>query len=90
MSTTIETARGVVSERLNPALESLEHNVRDARRAMAHGRRVAEDWVDGATLQVRRHPWGSTALAVTAGMFAGCVLGFALGWQAGHRTPQAR
>jgi ElaB/YqjD/DUF883 family membrane-anchored ribosome-binding protein len=88
MSTTIDTAREAVSERLNPALESLEQNVRDAHSAMAHGRRVAEDFVDGATLRVRRHPLSSTALAVTAGMLAGCVLGFALGWQAGHRTPQ--
>ena len=90
MPTTIETAREVVSERLNPAFESLEQNVRDARRAMAHGRRVADDFVDGATLQVRRHPLSSTAFAATAGMLAGCVMGFALGWKAGHSTPQAR
>jgi hypothetical protein len=90
MSTTIDTAREAVSERLNPALESLEQNVRDARSAMAHGRRVAEDFVGGATLRVRRHPLSSTALAVIAGMLAGCVLGFALGWQADHRSPQAR
>ena len=82
MPRTIETARQVVSERLNPVRESLEQNVRDARRAMAHGRRVADDLVDGATLQVRRHPVSSTVLAATAGMIAGCVLGFALGWKA--------
>jgi ElaB/YqjD/DUF883 family membrane-anchored ribosome-binding protein len=90
MSTTIDTARAAVSERLNPALESLEQNMRDARRAMAHGRRAAEDLIDGATLRLRHHPVSSTALAVSAGVLAGCLLGFALGCQAGHRTPQAR
>lgn len=90
MPTTIETAREAVSERLNPALESLEQNLRDARRAVARGRRVAEDVVDEATVRIRRHPLSATALAATAGMLAGCVIGFVLGWQAGHRKPQAR
>jgi ElaB/YqjD/DUF883 family membrane-anchored ribosome-binding protein len=90
MTTTIETAREAVSQRVNPALESLEQNVREARRAMAHGRRAAEDFVDGTTLRVRRHPLGSVALAVTAGALAGCVMGFALGWEAGRPPAQAR
>jgi ElaB/YqjD/DUF883 family membrane-anchored ribosome-binding protein len=90
MSTIKETAKDVVSERLNPALESLEQNLRDARRAVAHGRRAAEDFADEATLRIRRHPLSSTALAVAAGMLAGCVMGFALGWQAGHHRPRAR
>ncbi len=88
MSTTIDTARDVVSERLNPALESLEQNVRDARRAMTHGRRAAEDFVDDATLRVRRHPLRSVTLAVTAGAAAGCTVGFGFGWLAGRRTRQ--
>jgi ElaB/YqjD/DUF883 family membrane-anchored ribosome-binding protein len=87
MPVTIETAREAVSERLNPALESLEQQLHDARRAMAHGRRAAEDLVDGATLLIRRRPLSSTALAATVGMLAGCVMGFALGRQAGHRRP---
>lgn len=90
MSTTIDTAREVFSERLNPARESLEQNVRDARRAMAYGRRAAEDLVDDATLQVRRHPWRSVTLAVTAGVTAGCMVGFGLGKLAGRRTTEAR
>jgi ElaB/YqjD/DUF883 family membrane-anchored ribosome-binding protein len=85
MPATIETAKEAVSERLNPALESLEQKLHDARRAMAHGRRAAEDVLDGATLQIRRHPLSSTALAATVGILAGCVMGFALGRQAGHR-----
>ena len=87
MPTTIETARDAVSERLNPALESLQQKLHDARRAMAHGRRTAEDMVDGASLQIRRHPLRSTALAATFGILAGCVMGFALDRQAGHRRP---
>ena len=90
MPTIKETAKEVVSERLSPTLESLEQNLRDARRAVAHGRRVAEDVVDEATLHIRRHPLSSTALAETAGMLAGCVLGFALGLQAGHRKSPER
>jgi ElaB/YqjD/DUF883 family membrane-anchored ribosome-binding protein len=68
-----------------PILESLEQNVRDARRAVARGRRVAEDYVDEAALQVRRHPLSAVGIAVTAGILAGCVLGFALGRRAGDR-----
>jgi ElaB/YqjD/DUF883 family membrane-anchored ribosome-binding protein len=90
MTTTIETAREAVSKRVNPALEALEQHVREARRAMVHGRRAAEDFVDETTLRVRRHPLGSVALAVTAGALAGCVMGFALRWQAGRRPAHAR
>lgn len=90
MSTTIGTAKEVVSERLNPALESLEQNVRDARRAMAHGRRAAEDFVDDAALRVRRHPLRSVTMAMTAGATAGCLIGFGLGWVVGRRTSEAR
>lgn len=90
MSTTIDTAREAVSERLTPVLDSLEQNVRDARRAMAHGRRAAEDVVDDATLRVRRHSLGSVTLAVTTGAAAGCMIGFGLGWLAGRRTSEAR
>jgi ElaB/YqjD/DUF883 family membrane-anchored ribosome-binding protein len=90
MTSTIETASEAVSKRVNPALESLEQNVREARRVMAHSRRAAEDFVDETTLRVRRHPLGSVALAVAAGALAGCVMGFALGWQAARRPAQAR
>jgi hypothetical protein len=87
MNTTLESAREAVSERLNPALKSLEQNVRDARRAIAQGRRVTEDVVDRATLRVRRHPLSSMAFALSAGALAGCMIGFALGRKAGHTAP---
>jgi ElaB/YqjD/DUF883 family membrane-anchored ribosome-binding protein len=84
MHPTLESAREAVSERLSPALDTLEQNVRDARRAVARGRRAAEDCLDETTLRVRRHPWSSMALGLGAGALAGCLFGLALGWQAGH------
>ena len=84
MNATLESAREAASDRLNPALESLEQNVRDARRAMAQGRRAAEDFVDETTLRVRRRPLTSMAFAVIAGALAGCLLGLVLGWSTGH------
>jgi ElaB/YqjD/DUF883 family membrane-anchored ribosome-binding protein len=87
MNTTVESARGMVAERLTPALESLEGNVRSARRAIAQSRRKAEDLVDQTTLQVRQHPVASMAVAAGAGALAGCLIGFALGWKARRTAP---
>jgi ElaB/YqjD/DUF883 family membrane-anchored ribosome-binding protein len=66
---------------------SLEENVRTARRAIAQSRRAAEDLVDQTTLQVRQHPLASMAVAAGAGALAGCLIGFALGWQARRPAP---
>lgn len=89
MTTNIEATKETVREHLKPALEAVEVNVRDARRAVEHGRRAAEDFIDDTTLQVRRHPFGSIALAATAGALTGCVLGFALGCQTGRGRSDA-
>jgi ElaB/YqjD/DUF883 family membrane-anchored ribosome-binding protein len=83
MTTMIDKTREAVSDRLDPAFESLEQRVRDARRAVEHGRRVAEDGIDEAALLVRRHPLSSVGLAVSLGILAGCVLGFAVGRRTG-------
>lgn len=86
MNTTIESAKEAVAERLSPALESFEdnvrENVREARRAITHGRHAAEDLAAGTALEVRRRPLMSVAVVGAAGAFAGCMFGFALGWQA--------
>jgi hypothetical protein len=87
MNTTLESAAEALTERLSPALDSLGQNVRDARRAVARGRRATEDLIDQTTLRVRRRPATSMAVAVSAGALAGCMIGFALGWQAGHTAP---
>jgi ElaB/YqjD/DUF883 family membrane-anchored ribosome-binding protein len=86
MHTTLESAKEAVSERLGPAREAVEQNVRDARRTIARGRRAAEDFVDDTTRRVRRSPLTSMAFAVSVGVLAGGMVGFALGWKAGHTT----
>ena len=85
MTTTVETAREAITERLNPALESIEEDVRQARRSIVAGRHAAEDFVAEGALQVRRHPLSAIAVAGAAGALVGCMLGFALGWQARRR-----
>jgi ElaB/YqjD/DUF883 family membrane-anchored ribosome-binding protein len=89
MNTTLESAREAVSDRIAPALESLERNVRDARRTIAQGRRATEDLVDETTLRVRRRPFASVAVAASAGAIVGAMIGFALGWQVARPTPDS-
>lgn len=72
-------AREAIKERLSPALDTLDENIRQARRAIVDGRHAAEDFAAGAALQVRRHPLSALALAAGAGALAGCLFGFALG-----------
>lgn len=78
-------AKEAIKERLTPALETLEENVRDARRAIVHGRHAAEDFATGAVLQVRRRPLGALAVAAGVGALGGCMMGFAFGWRTHRR-----
>jgi ElaB/YqjD/DUF883 family membrane-anchored ribosome-binding protein len=68
-----------IKEQFGPAVETLENSVRQARRALVHGRHAAEDAAAQAAHQVRRHPLSAIALATGAGALAGCVIGFAFG-----------
>jgi ElaB/YqjD/DUF883 family membrane-anchored ribosome-binding protein len=70
-----------IKERLAPALETLDENVRQGRKLIVRGRHAAEDAVAAAALQVRRHPLSTVVAAAGAGALAGALLGFALGWQ---------
>jgi ElaB/YqjD/DUF883 family membrane-anchored ribosome-binding protein len=79
MTTTIESAKEAVSDRLEPALESLEDAMRGARRTMRQGRHAAEDLAESTALQVRRHPLPSVGVAGAVGLLIGCLFGFALG-----------
>lgn len=80
MATMLESATmQAIRERTEPAIEALEKNVRDARKAIVAGRRAVEDYTAGASLQVRRHPLGSVAVAAGAGVLLGCIIGFTLG-----------
>ena len=63
-----------------PTLESVEHAVRNARRAVNGARAATEDFVAGTALEVRRHPLTSVGLAATAGILTGCAFGFAAAW----------
>jgi ElaB/YqjD/DUF883 family membrane-anchored ribosome-binding protein len=84
MATMTGTAavKEAIKERLTPALETLEENTRDAKRAILHGRHAAEDFITETALQVRRHPLSAIAIAAAAAALAGCLIGFALGRRA--------
>jgi hypothetical protein len=86
-TTTIETVRETVAERLSPAFEE---SVRDARRAITQGQYAVEDFAAGAALQVRRHPLASVLLAGVAGGLAGWMCGFVFGWRTFRRTHTTR
>jgi len=83
MATIADATKSVeaIKERLSPALETLDENVRQGRRLIVQGRHAAEDAVAAAALQVRRHPLNTVVIAAGAGALAGGLLGFALGWQ---------
>lgn len=69
-----------------PTLESIEEAVRTARRAMSTARTTTEDFVDQASLTVRRHPLIAVGVAAGAGLVTGCVFGFVGAWFARRRT----
>jgi ElaB/YqjD/DUF883 family membrane-anchored ribosome-binding protein len=75
-------AAEAIKERFVPASETLEDNVRQARRAIVQGRYAAEDAAAATVLQVRRHPVVAIAVATGAGALAGCLIGFAIGSRA--------
>jgi ElaB/YqjD/DUF883 family membrane-anchored ribosome-binding protein len=72
-------AKELLQDRFGPALEALEDNVREARRAITTGRHALEDVVEGTALQVRRHPLRALAVTAGVGALAGCLIGFAIG-----------
>ena len=86
MSTTIDTVRDAVRERVTPAIDAVQDQMRTARQTMTHGRHAAEDLIATGALQVRRHPLKSVALAGLAGALVGCLFGAALGWRVHDRT----
>jgi ElaB/YqjD/DUF883 family membrane-anchored ribosome-binding protein len=63
---------------------AIEGRVDDARRALKHGRHAAEEALDSATHQVKRHPLQS--VGVTFGV--GLAFGVIIGWLAGRKEPQ--
>jgi ElaB/YqjD/DUF883 family membrane-anchored ribosome-binding protein len=88
MATVTESAKEVIREYAEPALEAIEANVRDAKRAVVAGRQAVEDCTAEATLQVRRHPFMAVGLAVGGGALFGCLVGFAFGRRRWNRPSE--
>lgn len=90
MATMTEPAgtQETIRESVGPALEVIEGNVRQARRAVVASQHAAEDFADSATLQIRKHPLGAVAMAAGASAFVGCVIGFILGWRVPGRESE--
>lgn len=62
-----------------PKLDSVEENLRQARRVVNDARHAAEDAIEEAALQVRRHPLPVVGAAIVVGAVAGAVVGFCAG-----------
>jgi ElaB/YqjD/DUF883 family membrane-anchored ribosome-binding protein len=88
MATMMESTTRTIREHAAPALEALEENVRDVRRAVVAGRHAVEDCAAETTLRVRRHPFMAVGLAVGIGSLVGCLVGFALGWRDRSRASE--
>lgn len=65
---------------VNALEEKMDAAEEAARRTLKRGRRAAEDLLDDATYEVKRHPMRS--VGVTFGI--GLAVGLAVGWLAGH------
>ena len=74
-----ESAAKAVRDYTEPVRAAVDENMRDVRRAVVAGRHAVEDCAAEATVQVRRHPFMSLAVAVGAGTLFGCVIGFTAG-----------
>jgi len=90
MATTMKVVRDAVADRLNPAMEVVEGNMRHARRALTHRQQAVEDFAASTALQIRRHPLAAVALVGAAGAVIGWMGGFILGWQTSRLKNHAR
>jgi ElaB/YqjD/DUF883 family membrane-anchored ribosome-binding protein len=79
MATVTESAAKAVRDYTEPVRAAVDENMRDVRRAVVAGRHAVEDCAAEATVQVRRHPFMSLAIAVGAGTLFGCLIGFTAG-----------
>ena len=86
MATVTESAAKAVRDYTEPVRAAVDENMRDVRRAVVAGRHAVEDCAAEATVQVRRHPFESLAIAAAVGTLFGCVIGFAVGRFGGQHT----
>jgi ElaB/YqjD/DUF883 family membrane-anchored ribosome-binding protein len=84
MPTVAEAARPAEWRRW-PTIESVEENLRQARQAVDTARHAAEDAIGEATQDIRRHPLRAVGAAAIAGLCAGALVGFGVGWVAQKR-----
>ena len=85
-TTTATPARESIRERIMPALECVEKNVRHARRALRQGRYTAEDLAAATKLAVRHRPLRTLALTGAVAALAGCVFGYRAARRRARRT----
>ena len=78
----VTAATDAIKEHVVPAVEMLEKNIRQARRAVVQGTHVAEDLAEAAALEVRRRPIQTAAIVAGMAVIAGGVVGFAFGRRA--------
>jgi len=58
--------------------DAIEDGVKAAKRAVKHGRRAAEDFVDDAEYKVKQHPLGMLGVSFGIGLGLGAVIGILL------------
>jgi ElaB/YqjD/DUF883 family membrane-anchored ribosome-binding protein len=86
MASVTESAAKAVRDYTEPVRAAVEENMRDVRRAVVAGRHAVEDRAAEATVEVRRHPFMSLAIAVGAGTLFGCFIGFTVGRLGARRS----
>ena len=67
-----------ITERLTPALETLDETMRQGRRVIVRGREAVEDAAAAAALGIRRRPLKAVMIAALAGALVGGLAGFGL------------
>ena len=82
----VNAATEAIKEHFSPTLEILGENVRQARRAVAHGTQAAEHLAEATELEVRRHPLRAAAIVAGVAVLAGGAIGFAFGRGARRST----
>jgi ElaB/YqjD/DUF883 family membrane-anchored ribosome-binding protein len=63
-----------------PTLDTLEENLRTARRAAVAARHATEDAAAATAVTIRKHPLSAVGVAVAAGVLLGAAAGFCAGW----------
>jgi ElaB/YqjD/DUF883 family membrane-anchored ribosome-binding protein len=68
-----------------PTIESVEENLRQARRVVNTARHAAEGAAGEAELNIRRYPLQAVGAAIVVGVVVGSAFGFGVGWFARTR-----